>query len=170
MQSSESEFLNLPLIDLDRRVGGFRRKCFKRIHVPEFRGELLRPNSFATLGENQDSPPFDQLLSGGNRLDRLVKSEIQRETSGACDHQVRWCIGASVCCKHVSSRKRTLFMRHPRISGKDAGDLPVAGECDIQDEIVLSHPRNLEQFRMEWVTRNYAPRTTKAPASAVPHA
>ncbi len=146
----ESELLDLPLVHFDGGVADFFEILLRVGVFLEHAAEFGCSGAFLAFGNEENfAAGFDDVLGGGDSFYGLIVGEIERVSSRGGDDGVD---GLGHLFEHDTADEiDSGFVGLLGVAGEDSGDAAVAGEGDVDDEIVAGHTGDFEEFAVERV-------------------
>lgn len=146
----EGEFLDLPLVHFDGGVANLFEVLPGVGVFLEHPAELGGSGAFLAFGDEEDlAAGFDDVLGGGDSLNGLIVGEIERVAGCGRDDGVD---GFGHLFEHDAADEiDSGFVGLLGVAGEGSGDAAVAGESDVDDEIVARHAGDFKEFAVERV-------------------
>src|ERR1700678_342692 len=108
-------------------------------HLPKLGGA---GSFFACCNQKDLASRLYNVRSGRDALDGLIKSQVQRIPGATCNDTVQ---GFVKLLQHGTRNKRcSLKVGFDGVAGEDPGNCAVAGENDVEQEIMPGDPGNLK--------------------------
>src|ERR1017187_9627327 len=153
IHANQRQLFQLPLIHFNRGLSNLIEKILKSRERAHAVSKLGGAHPLRALA--QDKNPAARLcdvLRGGDSLDGLVESQVQRISGGAGDYRIGrlgQCFERGVLKKLDGCR-----VSLDRVAREDSRDLAFLRQRHIQNKVVAGHARNLEQLGVQRIVDN----------------